>query len=153
MSDLPSTVCTADLAMLLGITPNRVNALAREGAIPKAGRGRFPIPQATQAYVAWQKENPAGRRVKDPEQADAKTRLTAAQAELAETKLAQARGDLLDAGEVEREWTAALVDRRAALLALPARLQTDCGLTADTTRALDREITDALMRLAEVANP
>ena len=47
-----------------------------------------------------------------------RARLAAAQADLAELKEAKQRGLLLDAAEVEREWTGILSAVRAAMLAV-----------------------------------
>ena len=44
-----------------------------------------------------------------------------AQADLAEVKAAQARGSLLDAEAVEREWSDVLGTVRAGMLAVPSR--------------------------------
>jgi hypothetical protein len=51
----------------------------------------------------------------------AKARLLAAQADLAETKAKAARGELLDAAEVEAEWSGVLRTVRAGMLAVPSR--------------------------------
>ena len=50
-----------------------------------------------------------------------RARLAAAQADLAELKAAKQRGLLLDAAEVEREWSAILRTVRAGMLAVPSR--------------------------------
>ena len=51
-----------------------------------------------------------------------RARLAAAQAELAELKAAKLRGTLLDATDVEAEWSSLLRAVRAAMLAVPSRL-------------------------------
>lgn len=64
-------------------------------------------------------------------------------------KNAKAKGELLDAAEVEREWVSILRDVRAALLAMPTRMQQRVGtLTAADLAVLDREIRSVLNELA-----
>ncbi|MDP3493003.1 MAG: hypothetical protein Q8R82_07800 [Hyphomonadaceae bacterium] len=75
-------------------------------------------------------------------------RLNAAQAQLAETRAAKLRGELLDAGEVEARWTSAVLDVRAAILAVPSRFGARFGLPATQLAALDADLRDALAGLA-----
>jgi phage terminase Nu1 subunit (DNA packaging protein) len=145
---LPETMDAATLAALLGLTANRVNALAREGAIPRAGRGRFPIPDAVQAYVAWAKANPAGRRVADADLADEKKRLAREQADKIALQNARARGDLLDAHAVRSRWGEYTTRLRSALLAVPARVTAQVGLDRAGAAALDAEVRAALDQIA-----
>lgn len=49
-------------------------------------------------------------------------RLAAAQADIAETKAAKLRGSLVDAAEVEAEWSCVLRTVRAGVLAVPSRV-------------------------------
>lgn len=65
---------------------------------------------------------------------------------------AKARGELLPTAEVEKEWASILRDVRAAMLALPSRLQQKLPhLTAHDVATIDREIRDALAELASHA--
>src|SRR4051812_30746668 len=50
-----------------------------------------------------------------------RARLAAAQADLAELKAAKQRGTMLDAAQVEREWSGILQTVRAGMLAVPSR--------------------------------
>ena len=110
MADLPDTVGAADLAGLLGLSANRVSVLAAGGVIKKKGRGCYLLAASSQGYAEWVRQNPAGRR---RGASDEKDRLTAAQADLAELKLAQTRGDLLPLEDVRKEWAAIAIDLRA----------------------------------------
>jgi phage terminase Nu1 subunit (DNA packaging protein) len=40
-----------ELAEFLGLSPRRINALARNGIIPKPARGRYPLRACVQAYA------------------------------------------------------------------------------------------------------
>jgi phage terminase Nu1 subunit (DNA packaging protein) len=74
-----------------------------------------------------------------------RARLASAQADLAELKAAERRGELLDAAEVERTWGGVLRTVRASLLAVPSRVGARLPhLTAADVDEIDREVRDAL---------
>jgi phage terminase Nu1 subunit (DNA packaging protein) len=78
-----------------------------------------------------------------------RARLASAQADLAELKAAEKRGELLDAAEVEREWGGVLRTVRAGMLAVPSRIGARLPhLDAVDLDAIDREIRDALTEVA-----
>ncbi len=137
---LPATVAADLFADLVGVTPDTVRALGRRGVIPKEGAGRFVLRDGLRAYCGQL------RRVGRPAPGtDDRARLMKANADLAEAKAAAARGELVPAVEVEREWAAILRDVRAAMLALPSRLQQRLGnLSTVDVAAIDSEIRDAL---------
>ena len=73
-------------------------------------------------------------------------RLAKAKADLAETKHAVLRGDLVEALAVEREWSDILRSVRAAMLALPSRVaQRLPHLTPHDILQLDAEVRAALV--------
>jgi phage terminase Nu1 subunit (DNA packaging protein) len=81
-----------------------------------------------------------------------KIRLAKEQADKTALANAKARGELLPAAEVEREWAAILRDVRAAMLALPSRLQQKLPhLSAHDVAMIDREIRDVLAELGNSA--
>jgi phage terminase Nu1 subunit (DNA packaging protein) len=85
----------------------------------------------------------AGRPV-----ADHRQKLVLAQAEQVELKNAKLRGELLDAKEVEARWTSAVLDVRAAVLAVASRYGARFGVPATQLAALDSDLRDALAGLA-----
>ena len=138
-ASLPFIVDGNTLAAVLGCTTRTVNKLAADGTIPRAGRGRFDIRAAVQAYVVF-KTAPAA--------ASDKARREKADADLAELKAAKAAASLLDATDVEREWATILRDVRAALLALPARMHARLPHLAKSDVAeFDSELREALRTL------
>ena len=51
------TISLALAAKLLMLTPQRVNQLARQGAIPKAQRGRYTLVGVVQGYIGFLKDD------------------------------------------------------------------------------------------------
>lgn len=149
--DPPETddlVSAAVLAGWLGVTPNRVHALAREGVLPRQPDKRFPLKSAVRAYCTHAGAGAQGRRV-DAELAAEKLRAAKATAEKLELQNAKARGEIIAAAEVEREWADVLRGLRAAFLSLPSRAAAKLGhLTPHDLAALDAEVRDVLMEIA-----
>lgn len=112
----------AEASALLGLDPTP------QPAAPKRGRGR---PKA---------EDPEDLALKE-----ARTRAANATAALAELKREVTSGALVRREEVAATWAAIMTDLRAALLALPARL--DCEPA--TRAAVERELHDTLSRIAD----
>ena len=141
-------ISTAALADLLGASVAKVRELAREGLLQKTGIDRFDRRQAVRAYCQRLRE--LGRRgATDPEYLAEKTRLAREQADKIAVQNAAARGELLPAKAVEAEWSTILRDVRAAMLALPSRLQQRLGhLGPHDVQTIDREIRDALAEAA-----
>lgn len=79
----------------------------------------------------------------DPALLKVKIHLAEEQARKIEIANQKSRGELLLASAVEREWSSVLHDLKAALLALPSRLQ----LSAKDTAAVDTEIRAILAEL------
>jgi phage terminase Nu1 subunit (DNA packaging protein) len=77
-----------------------------------------------------------------------RARLAAAQADLAELKAAKQRGTLLDAAEVENEWSGVLRFVRAGMLAVPSRCAARLPhLTAHDVAEIDREVRAVLTEI------
>jgi phage terminase Nu1 subunit (DNA packaging protein) len=143
-------ITTDQLADFIGITANRVGVLAREGHIPRVGKGRFQQREAVRSYCEHLRKQASGRGASNPEYTEQKTRLAREQADKAEMQNAVARRELISAADVEREWSSILRDVRAAMLAVPSRLQQRLGhLTTHDIAMLDREIRDALAESAD----
>ena len=142
-------VSAATVGEWIGLTANRVNALARDGRLMRNADGSFPLKTTVRAYCEFIRSTARGRPVADPDLKDAKLKLAREQADKLAIANAKARGDLLDAGRVASEWARVLTDVRAGVLAIPQRVAAECGLDRETTAALDREIGAALERIAD----
>lgn len=133
----PVLADAATLADYLGMTVRSVNRLASDGIIPRAHLGRFDLRQSVRAFIA--------HRLADKPGASDRARREKAEADTAELKAAQLGAKLLDAGEVEREWSNTLRDLRAAILALPGRVGARLPhLSKGDLAALDGELREAL---------
>lgn len=138
------TVTAATLGEWLNLSPARLHALAREGVIPRTG-GRFDLRPAILAYVEHLRAGQKGRLTSNPDLQAEKLRLARANAEKIELANAKVRGALVPVAEVESAWASVLRDVRAAMLAIPARVQQRLGhLTPHDVQMIDREVRDAL---------
>lgn len=142
------TLTAAELAPWLGLTVGRVHALGRDGVLPRVEGKRYQLKAAILAYCDHCRSLAKGKQV-DEDLAAAKLSLAQANAEKAETINAKARGELIPAVEVEREWSAVLRGVRAGVLALPSRVAQRLGhLSPHDIAAIDREVRDALEELS-----
>lgn len=140
----PETVTAADLSEWLNLSPARIHALAREGVIPRTD-GRFDLQAAVRAYVERLRAGQKGRQSTNPDLNAERLRLARANAEKIELANAKTRAALVPVPEVEAAWASVLRDVRAAMLAIPARVQQRLGhLTAHDVQSIDREVRDAL---------
>jgi terminase small subunit / prophage DNA-packing protein len=138
---------TAEVALLLGLTPRRVNQLAEEGIMVRLGHGEFDGPASIQAFVAQ-----AGNRGRDIENKIDKereeARLKKEQADTQELKNAKLRKELLPIGEVERVWSEQISSIRSGLLAVVSRVRQRVSLSVEDAVILDEEIRSAMVKLA-----
>jgi phage terminase Nu1 subunit (DNA packaging protein) len=146
----PDMVDAAEVADWLGLTSNRVNALSREGVLPRINQ-RFDLKPTVQAY-AEHCRNGVTRQRGDPDLAAAKLALTEANALKVELQNAKANGDLLDAANVRAEWLGFATDLRARLLSIPSRVAARLCLDRAASAALDAELRRAMEDLSESQN-
>ena len=145
MSD--GTLTGDELAALLGISDRMVRELAKRGHVVKAKRGRYHLAASVAAYCAHLRGVAAGRGGDDQVATltTERARLAREQADAAALKNGALRGSLVPADKVEREWADVFRTVRAAILAIPSRVQQRLPhLGQADVSALDREIRDAL---------
>jgi hypothetical protein len=82
---------------VLDITARRVQQLADDGVLPRAGRGKYLLIPCVQGYIKYWRDRAEGRGVEAGDGAlyKARTRKTQAEALLAELDLAEAEGRLI----------------------------------------------------------
>lgn len=115
------------------------NSRARAGSEPSAA----PAPQAPLPPAAKNPIEPA----EVPTYQESRARREAAEAELAEIKLQQLLGTLIDAAAVKAEWAKQVAAVREGLLNIPARLAPVLAAEADVSKvqaSLDAELRNVL---------
>jgi phage terminase Nu1 subunit (DNA packaging protein) len=148
---LPESPCSAEeLGAVIGISSRAVRAHAAAGKIRKTKRGRYKLPEAILDYCTFMRRliSGGGGEQAAAHGASERARLAKEQADAVAFKNAVARGALLDAAEVGREWSAILVAIRARMLAASSR----CGsrlphLTQSDLAEFDCEIRAGLTEL------
>ena len=136
------------LADWFGLSPVNVTLLARDGILPKAARGRYNAVDCIRAYCAHLRAGASGRMLPGAV-SDERARLLAAQADGHELRNAATRGELVDARQVEAEWSNTLRSLRAAMIAVPSRVRQRLpGLSPAEVAAIDAEIRRALTESA-----
>jgi terminase small subunit / prophage DNA-packing protein len=145
-------ISETDLADLLGLTANRIRTLTRDGVLKRVAPATYDRREAVRAYCYALREalTKKGHASKGGDaMAAEKLRLAAALAEKAERANAAARGELIPAAQVAREWSEVLRGVRAGLLSLPSRVGSRLGhLTPHDLSEIDREIRSTLNDLS-----
>jgi phage terminase Nu1 subunit (DNA packaging protein) len=145
-------ISETDLADLLGLTANRIRTLTRDGVLKRVAPATYDRREAVRAYCHALREalTKKGHASKGGDaMAAEKLRLAAALAEKAERANAAARGELIPAAQVTREWSEVLRGVRAGLLSLPSRVGSRLGhLTPHDLSEIDREIRSTLHDLS-----
>jgi phage terminase Nu1 subunit (DNA packaging protein) len=140
----PETVSADVLADILGVTARMVNELTRRGVISRAGPGAYAVRPSIRNYCDGLREKAAGRGGSANLTAE-RTRVAREQADALKIKNAALRRELVPARDVEAAWAIVLRDVRAAMLAIPNRIQQRLGhFTPLDVAAVDREIRDVL---------
>lgn len=148
---IPGEMSEREIAELFGLSLSMVRTKASEGVFVRSRRGRYDVRACIRAYVprlreAASRSGPGSKSSGATADLNAeKLRLTKAQADKEETRVARERGELVLAADVAREWSNVLRDVRNALLAVPSR----CGaslphLTATDVATMENEIRSAL---------
>lgn len=154
---IAGTMGEVDLAAFLGVSPSRIRTLARDQVLVVAVRGRrgsptlYDVRASLLGYLARLRDGATGRGggpVTDEMKAE-KLRLAKQQADKIEIQNNAARGELVRAADVEREWANVLRDIRSTMLAVSSRAGAKLPhLTAHDIAEIDREIKTALEGLA-----
>jgi phage terminase Nu1 subunit (DNA packaging protein) len=140
-------VGATELAKRLGIDAAAIATLAAEGILVRAQRGRFRAKDSIRNYCGHVRAQASGR---ESEAVKQRRRLIAAQADFAETRAAIDAGTLLDAGEVEAEWSTTLRSVRAMMMATPSRVAARIpALSRRDTTEIDTAVRSALIEAAD----
>lgn len=156
MGDL--VVSTKVLAEMFGLTERRIRQLVEEEVIDRASRGRYELVPTVKKYILYLKTYAAAKDQQiQQEQIEInhqheKALHERAKREIAELNLAEMRGTMHKAEDVEAVMTDMLSAVRAKLLGLPTRVapmlvaRNEIAVIQDM---LQREIYEALEELAD----
>ena len=143
-------VATDVLANCLGITPRRVQLLAKQGAVVKLRRGVYDLEKSVQSYITYKLESlEEGQEQKSLDEIRAdherwKMRKTQLAVQLLEGKLHRAE-------DVERVWSQSAAAVRSRLLGIPVKAAPQVAGMEDTgeiQQVLQREVAEALNEIA-----
>lgn len=147
---IPATMTEVEIAAFLGIATSQVRTKTRDGVLVKGGRGLWDARASLHGYLSQLRDGAikGGGQVPDELKAE-KLRLAREQADKLEIANAAARGDMVRAADVEREWQNVLRDVRSTMLAVPSRVGSKLAhLSAHDVAEIDSEIKAALEGLA-----
>lgn len=141
---------TEQLANCLGITPRRVQLLAKDGVLTKVKRGVYCLEQSVQGYITYKldcMEQSQEQKSLDEIRADHeawKMRKTQIAVRLMEGKVHRAE-------DVERLWTQCAAAVRSRMLGIPVKVSPEIAGIEDTAqimKILQREIGESLNEIA-----
>jgi len=146
----------SELGKISGYSKSRLEQFRKEGMpVEVEGGPGKPIKIDTAKFIGWmvrrEREKLEARTPKNEE--DYKLRLAKANAELAEMKSEETRGELVRTAAVEAALTNAITDARTKLLVLPTKLAPRIAAMkkpAKVKAEIDREIREALDGLSRV---
>ena len=114
-------VKVATIATVLGISNARVQQLAADGVLPRAGVGLYDIPACVQAFVRHKLVKAKASDVTVHSLMAERSRLTKIKADAAEVEARKLAGELVPAADIETAWLAVAGAVRSRLLAIPSR--------------------------------
>lgn len=149
---LPEKITKSDLALVVGVSTQAIEALEKKNVIRRIGRGMYAYPQAVQQICSHYREIAAGRASEsdDVDLVTERALLAREQRRGQEIKNAALTGELIEVSAVQRRWSKILSSIRAKMLSLPSELaQILAHLTRHDIETIDRAIRDALTELSE----
>lgn len=125
-----TTVGTAELAAVLGLTARRVQQLSEDGTIEKSGRGKFKLADAVQKYITFISKGEIGINDKKIEKVKnlAEANLKESKAKMAKLEAAELEGKMHRSEDVEDVLTDLVLFVRNSLTAFPGRLASDVAV-------------------------
>lgn len=147
-------VSVAELTAVLGVASTYIYKLAQDGVISSAQRGKYPLADSVQRYIAH-----LGRDAVTEDEVKlardrqvAETRLKTAKAKIAQMEADELEGKMHRSEDVAAMTEDLIFEIRGALIALPGRLAVDvaaCGSAAEAADIVRREVN---LIMGELAN-
>lgn len=116
------TFTTAQLAEILGLTPRRVQQLAEEEVLVKAGRGKYKAVESIQRYIQSLQLKDQSGRDGEIDYFKERARHEKAKRERAELELAVMKGELHRSEDVRTVMNDMIAAFRSRILAIPSKL-------------------------------
>lgn len=136
-------VSAKQLAEYLSVTERRVQQLAKDGILPKSGRGKYFVSDCIQAYIKYMTSGMAEGDTKAIDYHKEKARETKYKADLAEIEVMKKRGQLVESTYVEKVMASTFLQIRTLLRDIPSR-------SVNTLFALDDKKDFKTKLLAEI---
>ena len=146
------------IAKIFGVSTRRVEQLKTEGIIKGQGKPtKYDLLPTIQAYIKYLSDKANGREKRETyaqietDKLSAEKRFKTAKAEMAELELAELRGQLHRAEDVEAITTDHVLFLRSMLMAIPGKLAVDLAgnhTAAEQSERVKKEIHYVLDRLA-----
>ena len=139
-------VSLARMAEILGLTPQRVQGLLKEGYLVRDNRKQYDLVKSVQGYVRFLRDKIKDLRGGSDLVAE-KIRHRRAQARRTELEVAEREGRLLDGSKVEATWSQTFAFVKQRMRAIPARTCQQLAIYDDPdliSRYLLEEIDEAL---------
>ena len=135
----------AELAAVLGLSSNRIYQLSQEGIITSAQRGKYPLADSVQRYIAHLGRDAVTEdEVKlDKVKRTAEAQLKASKAKIASLEAQELEGKMHRSEDVEALTADLIYSIRGSLLALPGRLAVDVAAVktpAEAAEVIKREV-------------
>lgn len=137
-------VGAGQMAKLLMLTRERLRQLAKEGVIPAAERGKYPLVQTIQAYIEWLRDES-----RQTEQSRAGASLASAREREIRLRLSQREAELIDAEDAEAFHRFSSDLYRAELAGLGKAVSRDPIIAGQIDAALSSALGRFDMRFAE----
>lgn len=161
--DLAGLIRTKDLAALLGVTERQVQRLTQAGQLHKADaetgmRGVYRMPDAVREYRSILAEAARGYKPHDEKESNLETQKLKAEIKYKEAKAKKADVELKEyeglfhrAEDVEKIVNELIFSVRAALMAMPGRLSSECAgkSSVEISGIIKKEIFQTLEQLSE----
>jgi phage terminase Nu1 subunit (DNA packaging protein) len=103
------------------VTDKTVRELANAGIVVRAGRGLYKLEESVRRYCEHLRRSQRGGEASLATLRDERIRMAKEQADALVLKNAATRGQMLDAVDVEADWSNTLRTVRAGMLAVPSR--------------------------------
>lgn len=145
------------MAMMMNITPRRVQVLANESGMPHAGRGQYDAGKCLLWYIRYLQDALNAKAVATGDGAysglrEERARSIRADAELKEIKLGEKRGTLVFVGHVKQAFVDLALMTKARVMATPPQIAPE--VLGETSRVMiqaivERHLKEALNHLAD----